>query len=100
MAEASWLKGVLSSITSSRDPISEPDSNIVQHPSASLDAQAKAIHALENQLVDCTAELGRHAKRYNTIRSDLIKARETFAKTLTDSGVRVEFIATPPELEL
>lgn len=82
-------------------PKSEPvQAEIVQHPTAGLDAQAKRIREFENQLVDATAVLSRSATDYNRIRADLIRARETFAETLKDSGLRVEYIATPPELEM
>ena len=80
-------------------PKSEPG-EVVQHPRASLDAQARRIHELENALVEATAELHRHGTKYNTIRADLIRAREGFAETLKESGLRVEYVATPPELEM
>lgn len=75
------------------------EAEIVQHPGASLDSQARRIRDLEGQLVDVTAELSRHATRYNTIRDDLIRAREQLCEALKDSGIKAEFVRTPPELE-
>jgi hypothetical protein len=79
---------------------SKQAAEIVPHPSANLDAQARRIRELEGQLVDATAELSRVGLRYNTIRSDLIRAREQLCEALKESGIKVEFVRVPPELEL
>jgi hypothetical protein len=79
---------------------SEQAAEIVPHPSSNLDAQARRIQELESQLVDATAELSRVGLRYNTIRSDLIRAREHLCEALKDSGIKAEFVRVPPELEL
>lgn len=67
--------------------------NVVQHPGASLDAQAKRIRELEGLLVDAEAELARHTTRYNTICTDLIRAREQLCDTLKESGIKAEFVS-------
>lgn len=74
------------------------DDNIVKHPSSSLDAKASRIRELEGQLVDVTAELTRIGTRYNSIRSDLIRARQQLCEQLKDSGIKAEFVS-PPDLE-
>lgn len=83
-----WWAAVPRTTQTDRD---EPD-NVVQHPGASLDAQARRIRDLENQLVDAEAELTRVRTRYNTIRSDLIRAREQLCDTLKESGIKAEFV--------
>ena len=90
-----WWAAVPRTTQTDRDE----DSNVVQHPGASLDAQARRIRELEGTLIDAQVELTRAATRYNTIRTDLIRAREQLCEALKDSGIKAEFVK-PPELDL
>lgn len=76
------------------------EAEIVQHPTASLDAQASRIRELEGQLVDAQVELTRVATRYNATRTDLMRARHQLCETLKESGIKAEFVRVPDELEL
>lgn len=78
----------------------EAAADVVQHPTASLDAQARRIREVEGLLVEATAELSRAGLRYNTLRADLIRARQQFCEQLKDSGIKAEYVSMPPELEL
>ena len=85
-------------------PASEPGfmhapQNIAHIPRTSLDDLEKRIRAIEGELVSLEAEMDRTAMRYNETRGHYMAVREQMAERLKESGIRAEFVRTPPTLE-
>ena len=82
-------------------PRSEPQTgNVVHLPKPNLDERAKRLHALDNQLMDIAIEMDRMAMRYGTLREEVMRERADFLEALKDSGIKGEFVRTPPAVEM
>lgn len=92
---ASLLSGVPRSVP---PPPSAPG-NVVHLPRPSLDARAERIRSLDNQLMDIAIDIDRLGLRFNTIRDELMRERESILTDLKETGIKGEFVHIPPEAE-
>jgi hypothetical protein len=85
-------------------PSSEPGfmhapGNVAHMPRQTLDEMEHRLRAKEGELVGLEADMDRTAMKYNDVRAQYIAIREQMAERLKESGIKAEFVRTPPTLE-
>ncbi len=78
---------------------SDADGNVVQMPRQTLDELERQLIDAQNAVINAGVECDRAAMIYKDKLEGLTVARSRFAERLKESGAKIEFVTSFPELE-